>query len=321
MKLDSGKSHRMTLKRGNCYEDGLRAMAKKAELEAIALKESMTSSTEIYPTFNITADVIELGKHILLERNETESVEVSTTTTMTSITESIITSNASWTPMLTSSNVTQPAANSSEVDDEKFLNLGERMPKKAKTEKRSFGMGNDDDDDVDLLSSSAVREDSSDDDEPNEDDAMGDESVDNKFVTVQLFQYRLGDVFEKAEKYARNTLFPLLSEQISNIFNFDSTERDLMSSTDSPIVIRSLSKSLRKYDQDEDVDVRSLQSMGLKFATENLKPIEKIIKTYEAMKEEHDRRKNAEKVRIELPTYRPTETSSEKVFIPIERNP
>lgn len=303
----------MTLKPGNCYEEELRLLAAKEETER-NITNSPSSSTEIYPTFNIT-DVIELGKHIPLERNETESSTISATTTS----ERTTLTATSWQPMITTtSNITQPAAtNTSDVDEEKFLNLGERMPKKAKTEKRSFGMG---DDDGDLLSSSVVRDDSSGLDEPNIEDAVGDESVDNKFVTVQLFQYRLGDVFEKAEKYARNTLFPMLSEQISNIFNFDSTERDLMTNTDSPIVIRPASKNQRKYDQDEEVDVRSLQSMGLKFATDNLKPIEKIIKTYEAMKADYNRRKNAEKVRIELPTYRP-EASSEKVFIPIERNP
>lgn len=310
----------MTLKQGNCYEDELRILAEKAAQEALARRKTSTSSTEVYPTFNVTADVIELGKHIPLERNETESSVATSTTTTTTERVSAITSNASWTPILTESNnsITQPAATIlSEADEEKFLNLGERMPKKAKTEKRSFGIAADDDD---LFSSAAIREDSSDLDELNEDDAIGDESVDNKFVTVQLFQYRLGDVFEKAEKYARNTLFPMLSEQISNIFNFDSTERDLMDSTDSPIVIRSIAKNLRKFDQEEEVDVRSLQSMGLKFATDDLKPIEKIIKTYEAIKEEHKRRRsNAAKVRIELPTFRP-EASSEKVFIPIERN-
>lgn len=303
LRLESGKPMRLTLEPGDCHEEELERVAQ----EALArLEASTTTTTEIYPTFNIT-DVIELGKHIPLERNETESVATTTTTTKSVETT---TKAAAWKPMLVTDNVTQPA-NSSEID-EKFLNTGERMPKKAKTEKRSFGESGEDG----LANAVPVRDDSSSLEEPI-DDVLGDESMDDKLVTVQLFQYRLGDVFEKAEKYARNTLFPLLSEQFSNIFSFETTEKDVTTSTDTPVIIKS--KTLRKFDRMDEVDVRSLQqTMGIKVQND-IKPIEKIYNNYEVRKEETEEA-NDEKVRIDLPTYRP-EISSEKVFIPIVRNP
>lgn len=303
--LESGIPLSITLEQGDCHEEELLLLAEKASQEASAKLDLTKNTTEIYPTLNVTSDVMSLGKHIPLERNETESI------TTEKQTLSII--NASWKPMI-NMNITKPASNESEEMDEKDLNIGERMPKKAKTDKRSFGeLGEDD-----LMNSMPIRDDSSDMEEliSDEDVAIVDENSENKFVTVQLFQYRLGDVFEKAEKYARFTLFPMLSEQISNIFNFDSTEKDT-ASTDNPIVVKSKPKSLRKYDIEEEIDVRSLQSMGLKLH-DHIKPIEKLYNNYELRKEENDRKIN-EKIRVELPTYRPPE--KEKVFIPIERNP
>jgi hypothetical protein len=44
-------------------------------------------------------------------------------------------------------------------------------------------------------------------------------------VTVQLFPYRLADIFEKAERYARQTIIPLLSEQFPKIFTSNLSER------------------------------------------------------------------------------------------------
>lgn len=305
--LESGTPLSLTLTQGDCHEEELLLLAEKAAQEATAKLDATRNSTEIYPTLNVTADVMSLGKHIPLERNETESVKIASSTTEQAF-------NASWQPML-NLNVTRPASNESDEMDEKDLNIGERMPKKAKTDKRSFGESGEDD----LMNSVPIRDDSSGIEEPIIDDneAMAvEESSENKFVTVQLFQYRLGDVFEKAEKYARFTLFPLLSEQISNIFNFDSAEKNA-ASTDSPIVIRSKQKNQRKYDIEQEIDVRSLQSMGLKLH-EYIKPIEKLYNNYEIKKEEADR-KVSEKIRVELPTYRPPD--KEKVFIPIERNP
>lgn len=43
---------------------------------------------------------------------------------------------------------------------------------------------------------------------------------DNPFFTVQLLPFRLGELFERAEKYARETLLPLISEQAPKFFGF-----------------------------------------------------------------------------------------------------
>ncbi|XP_021704096.1 uncharacterized protein LOC5564068 [Aedes aegypti] len=43
-------------------------------------------------------------------------------------------------------------------------------------------------------------------------------TTDNKLITVQLFPYRFANVFEKAERYARLTLLPLLTEQFPQFF-------------------------------------------------------------------------------------------------------
>lgn len=333
MKLESGKPHRMTLQPGDCHEEELALLAAKAIQDAIdKINKSVTTSapqtsTELYPTFNATSDVIELGKHIPLGRNETEN-SAPTTEKPAALTAS---SNASWVPILTASKLESPTnpavnANATVEDDKDFLNFGERMPKKAKTEKRSFGESSEDD----LMNSVPIREDSSAVEEPiAEDDdivPLSDDEIDNKFVTVQLFQYRLGDVFEKAEKYARNTLFPLLSEQISNIFNFETVEKESPElSTDTPVVVRP-AKSQRKYDTEPDLDYKTLQTMMGLQVSDYIKPIEKMYNNYQsrvmgaeaqALKQEESK---MEVVRISLPTYRPEVIKNEKIFIPIERD-
>ncbi|KAJ6636989.1 Inactive pancreatic lipase-related protein 1 [Pseudolycoriella hygida] len=45
-------------------------------------------------------------------------------------------------------------------------------------------------------------------------------SRENTFFTIQLLPFKLGDLFEKAERYARETLFPLISEQAPRFFGF-----------------------------------------------------------------------------------------------------
>lgn len=47
-----------------------------------------------------------------------------------------------------------------------------------------------------------------------------DENRENSYFSVQLLPFRLGEIFEKAEKYARETLLPLISEQAPRFFGF-----------------------------------------------------------------------------------------------------
>lgn len=42
----------------------------------------------------------------------------------------------------------------------------------------------------------------------------------NSYFNVQLLPFRLGEIFERAEKYARETLLPLISEQAPRFFGF-----------------------------------------------------------------------------------------------------
>ncbi|CRK99883.1 CLUMA_CG013186, isoform A [Clunio marinus] len=299
--LESGKPQRMTLLPGDCHEEELILFAEKSSSQALISSESSTDSENlsiIYPAYSSNSDVMSLGKHIPLERNESETNLPS---------EDV--SSLSWKPILvpTSSenssllnNTNSLSQNASEID----LNIGERMPKseKAPTEKRSFGESTDNK----INDFISIRDDSLDNEDEIDDEPSGDYSDDKKFVTVQLFQYRFGDVFEKAERYARLTLFPLLTEQISNIFNLDMNEKDSAVSS-SEIATKSIKPS-RKYDTVSDADFRSF--------TNYIKPIEKTNNNYESKREESVTSRT-ENVRISLPTYRPQD--KQKKFIPIER--
>lgn len=46
----------------------------------------------------------------------------------------------------------------------------------------------------------------------------------NSFFTIQLLPFRLGELIERAERYARETLLPLISEQAPRFFGFGRTE-------------------------------------------------------------------------------------------------
>lgn len=212
-----------------------------------------------------------------------------------------------------------------------FLNIGERMPK-AKTEKRSFGVI---DEDEEMRS---IRDDSSSleaIDEGIDDDLPNEEQAEEKLYTVQLFPYRLGDIFERAEKYARNHLFPLLSEQISNIFSVEKPNDSKNNAIS--IVSKSPSKSTRKFEENNDLvmsastyvsqksedmtmnnnlnTVQTLQKLDKSQLADNLRPqppIEKLLNR-------NDDDIEMESVKIDLPTYKPPIIESDKIFIPIDR--
>lgn len=46
------------------------------------------------------------------------------------------------------------------------------------------------------------------------------ETRDNSYFSVQYLPFRLGEIFERAERYARETLLPLISEQAPRFFGF-----------------------------------------------------------------------------------------------------
>ncbi|CAG9800683.1 unnamed protein product [Chironomus riparius] len=329
IELESGIPVRLTLQEGDCYEEELLLAAIMTEpsttTDSIELSPSETAEAlngENLAMVNKTGEVIELGKHMIIKKNES-----ATSIIATSSEKSISVMSAdSWKPIkinsLNDSLATSNSTNS--IDEDKFLNIGEKMPK-AKTEKRSFGQSGDDSD-------QPIRDDSTAVEEPNDINAVemnetdsNDENIkelidtendtSDKFVTVQLFPYRLGDIFERAEKYAKYTLFPLLSEQISNIFSFDGkNEKANNNNNASPQM-----KTMRKFDVEDDESalsmekVQTLQKMSIK--SDSIRPpIEKLLNTNYDLKEDDE----MESVRINLPTYKPPR-DSDKIFIPIDR--
>lgn len=58
------------------------------------------------------------------------------------------------------------------------------------------------------------------------DNSMSAKSRENSYFNVQLFPFRLGELFERAERYARETLLPLISEQAPRFFGFGAERED-----------------------------------------------------------------------------------------------
>lgn len=57
------------------------------------------------------------------------------------------------------------------------------------------------------------------------DSSVEDTSREKDMITVQLFPFRLGDLLERAERYARETLLPLISEHTPRFFGFGGPEK------------------------------------------------------------------------------------------------
>lgn len=343
--LESGKPQHMTLERGNCYEEELQRIASaerkssKKSTTTVPPNKKSTPSTTTNPLETMEAS----NRHIPLERNATTTSQL-----------------RAWKPMtkISSQNITSASVETNEAEPTIELNLGEVLmlgsqKQSNENEKRSFSNGSDEshifvanietlprrDDPIDRSASSTENDHHSEQlrerrgeketrttQSASAEDNNANSSNESKFVTVQLFQYRLGDVFERAEKYARNTLFPLLSEQISNIFNFESSEGDADGrdeSTDSPIVIKQ--KNSKKYDEDmQKIDLKSLETMGIQVSAEDTnRPVEKIQRKRNFDPEPSSdvmvfsKDSSAAAVYIDLPTYRP---ETVKNFIPLIRN-
>jgi hypothetical protein len=317
IELESNVPVRVNLTRGDCHEE-----------ELLVATSTTTSTTTIKPKTmlnNKSSEIIELGKHMII-KNESLVSAAGNNKSLPAVTDK-------WKPIERANN------NNNGNATENFLNTGERMPKKAKTEKRSFGEESEEEADNNTM---MIRDDSASFEELNDDDNEGEMTsevdADGKFITVQLFPYRLGDIFVKAEKYARNTLFPLLSEQISNIFNAE-TKIEKSASTgigSNAITIVSKSnkpstKSMRKFVDNEDMltaaaservermtAVNTVQTLQQKLDKSQLigdqlrPPIEKLLNS-------NSNENEKESVKIDLPTYKPPTRENDKIFIPIDR--
>lgn len=60
---------------------------------------------------------------------------------------------------------------------------------------------------------------------PLKDSSAEESSRDKDSITVQLFPFRLGELLERAERYARETLLPLISEHTPRFFGFGGPEK------------------------------------------------------------------------------------------------
>lgn len=60
---------------------------------------------------------------------------------------------------------------------------------------------------------------------PLKDSSAEESSRDKDVITVQLFPFRLGELLERAERYARETLLPLISEHTPRFFGFGGPEK------------------------------------------------------------------------------------------------
>lgn len=305
--MESGVPVEVTLYPGDCHEE-----------ELLFAATSTTTTTTRKPkvtTNNKRSEIIELGRHTIIGNDSTKVASEKSP----SLTKKLDT----WKPI----EKAQIKSNANDTND--FLNIGERMPK-AKTEKRSFGVGDEDEDMRSIRDDSSSLEEAI--DEGIDDDLMETNEAEEKLYTVQLFPYRLGDIFERAEKYARNTLFPLLSEQISNIFSVEKTNDSKNNAIS--IVSKSPSKSTRKFEENNDLlmsastyvsqkneemtmnrnlnTVQTLQKLDKSQLGDNLRPqppIEVLL----------NRNDDDIEVKIDLPTYKPPIIENDKIFIPIDR--
>lgn len=304
---------RLTLQPGNCHEDENDIDSPEVEEESTepasstAAPDPEENSTltkeELKKSYN-KSEFIVMGKHSPIKSDVQESPKTTT--------GKAVSATEAWKPIITVK--TKPAVVgrgiSQKMDDvetvlttneEKFLNYGERMPKKTKTEKRSFG------DAEGAAVTTGVPE------------ATSTEDSGNKFITVQLFPYRLADVFEKAERYARLTLFPLLTEQFSNIFR-SGMSNDTIERSDKPIILSTAIKSDKKFvghendSEESQRNFQTIQQTNMKMLDDIKPPIEKLMNNYKNYNDEKRTFNNAYNIRIDLPTYAPKKQSK---FIPI----
>lgn len=153
-------------------------------------------------------------------------------------------------------------------------------------------------------------------------------ATDPKSIMVQLFPYRIASMFEKAERYARQTILPYLTEQFPTFFKspsdfYDESENDTNIIEDSRSIVDTYevakpekrafrSTAMRKVDKIEDY----LKSY------KNLSGIREIFDKEEKSK---SIKSNTEDLRkVDLPTYKPTKqpkTIRPKIYIPLVREP
>lgn len=169
-------------------------------------------------------------------------------------------------------------------------------------------------------------------------------STENKSIMVQLFPIRIASMFEKAERYARQTILPYLTEQFPTFFKTPSAifDADLMNDTniieDSRYVVDTLetvkpekrafkttqTRARRKMDKLDDYihQYKNLSGIRTIFDDDDANESNKsqikanvtTLKTATTAKNETDIRK------VDLPTFKPPAiTTRIPKYIPLER--
>lgn len=156
------------------------------------------------------------------------------------------------------------------------------------------------------------------------------------FLSVQLFPFRLGELLERAERYARQTLLPLISETAPRFFGFgtvvseespapvevatamDRTGKDLRVTYDqieSESKPKNIYESLRETGKEENSTEKVVQSRSIKdvkFYSNDNDLNNVVTEKFEIERSDEalvtDRRGHQitlDDIRIDLPTYRP----------------
>ncbi|XP_065076755.1 uncharacterized protein LOC135700239 [Ochlerotatus camptorhynchus] len=161
-------------------------------------------------------------------------------------------------------------------------------------------------------------------------------TVESKMITVQLFPYRFANVFEKAERYARLTLLPLLTEQFPQFFKTKSNDDETSeleyvefnqtepiptiyktNKTDKPIAIDRRSDSLvaaasesfgeqRNFNGGDKIDVLPPSTRKAFISEDALFQMHRIEETSGAEDSSSvDDETREDIIRIDLPTFKP----------------
>lgn len=161
-------------------------------------------------------------------------------------------------------------------------------------------------------------------------------TTESKMITVQLFPYRFANVFEKAEKYARLTLLPLLTEQFPQFFKTKSNDDETSelenvefnqtepvptiyktNKTDKPISIDRRSDSLvaaaseafgeqRNFNGGDKIDVLPPSTRKAFISEDALFQMHRIEETSGAEDSSNvDDETREDIIRIDLPTFKP----------------
>lgn len=150
-------------------------------------------------------------------------------------------------------------------------------------------------------------------------------ATDSKSIMVQLFPYRIASMFEKAERYARQTILPYLTEQFPTFFKttadiYDESENDTNIIEDSRIVVDTYEVA-----RPEKRAFRSTSMIKVDKVEDYLKSYKNLSGIKEIFEEKNDTHSKTEDLRkIDLPTYKPTKqvkTVRPKIYIPLVREP